>query len=152
MTPDESGVWERRGATWGFTLDLTPAPEYIILTMRGQASEARNEALMVMMQELLPQATDDEGFFYPLIVDIRHTGNPSMANVRLGREILQAFGAWLLYGVILLDPLRRDSSLARHLLSILEKLTAGQRFAVANSMEEAVLKVRTFRDRYERTG
>lgn len=152
MTQDETGIWERQGAAWGFSMDLTHAPNHIILTMRGQASEARNRALIELMQELLPRATDDEGFFYPLIVDLRQSGNPSMANLRLGRDVLQSFGAWLLYGVVVLDPHRRDSGLARNILSILEKLTAGQRLAVAGSMEEALLKVRTFHDHYEKAG
>lgn len=148
MGGDEERVVEEKGAEWSFTYDLRAVPDYNLMVLRGKATATRNRKLIEAMQRTLPLSNGPDGTFYPTIVDIRLEGNPSMATMQAGQELIRAFGSRILYTVFVMDPHRRDTVVFRHILGILETLTAGQRFTLTTSMEEAVEKVRAYHERH----
>lgn len=148
METGDERIVEERGAEWSFTYDLRAVPEYNLMVLRGKATATRNRKLLEAMQRTVHLSNGPDGTFYPTIVDIRLEGNPSMATMQAGQELMQMFGPRILYTVFVIDPHRRDTTVFRHILGILEKLTAGQRFTLTTSMEEAVEKVRVYHARH----
>lgn len=145
MNPDPLLVIEEQGPDWSFTYDLSNLPEYSLLVLRGKPTASRIDKLIEVLRDNLAVVTQD-GTFYPTIIDVQEDGRLSMDSLRAAMEVAQEFGAQVTYSVFVMDAERSDSTIFRHFMTMLEKLSPGA-FAVVTNREEASALARAYNRR-----
>lgn len=137
---------EVQGGKWLIRLDWSEAPTFWRMVLVGQTTGRRNAALAEAVHQCRPHLTDSSGMFYPLLIDARQEGQPSMAGMEGGKEMLNEFGRNLRHVVFLIDPTSRQALvLTRAVLSVLGMVlqaVAGIQFEIATSEEDARTRLR----------
>ncbi|MBA3534006.1 MAG: hypothetical protein H0T73_18960 [Ardenticatenales bacterium] len=145
---EEPQIIEAEGDGWSVTLDMTAAPEYVMLTQRGKATTERAQTRLQILRTHLPRYLLPDGHYCPLIADQLKQATPSMASLKSSRSFLETFSGRLGYIVFLVEPERITHHLMAMNIEMLDKLLPG-RYAFVTSMEEAKERVRAFHERQE---
>lgn len=141
MSSHEASHYEVQGGKWLVRLDWSETPTFWRMELVGQTAGRRNAALAEAIHHCRPHLTDASGMFYPLLIDARQEGQPSMAGMEGGKEMLNEFGRNLRHVVFLIDPTSRQALvLTRAVLSVLGMVlqaVAGIQFEIVTSEQDA---------------
>ena len=131
-SPD-SRVVERQGDGWGYRIDATTAPDYVLVTQTGAAT---HEALDMVLADLARAMDAVVGLgqrFCPFIVDLRQASSGGLA-IPSGQQSMRAIQRRIKRAVIITDPNEKDILLS--FLTMISKIVPD--LDVVHSMEEAL--------------
>lgn len=149
MGEEQPLVVHREGAGWSFTYDLSPLPDYVLLTLRGRGTIERGQQLIEVIRECQPLTEQEDGRYAPGITDLREEGAITMDGIKLGKAIVEELGNQTSYAVLLLDRRHPNMALIQLFLTIIGRLLPN-RLATASTMQEAIDKVRAYHGRQGR--
>jgi hypothetical protein len=143
MSEESDWITEVWGPGWFFRYDTTHAPEYVLLTMRGQPTIERTERVIHLLHHYRARTMLPSGEVCPLITDLSQDGLPSATVLEGIYRRMLPINPQLSYHVCVLDPYRPD---AERLHLALEGLGLGlsPKVTAAASLSEALAKVREF--------
>src|SRR5687768_14936896 len=104
----EVGIIEVQGPGWAISYDARAAPEYVLVTLRGESARARTERLVELITADRSRIELPTGQLCPFILFTLENPPPSAAVMRSEYDLLDEFIPQVSCLILVLEPERQE--------------------------------------------